>query len=546
VLAAVRQVRSHCRGDVTVPGTPVDNDSMGRARLLALSVGVVESLRPSLVPRTTKHQALVTAVCAGTAGLAAAPVTGLPVPRVRFLLGAGLAVAALRASGHVRAQRHSYPDWDRRPQNPALAIAAGSAAGWAIAHAPRAAIGLTGRAGVVLSGRRGGSGLAWSLAAAAGAGLTLAGAGAVAGKVALDRLREVGDRADPALQDPPPSPYVSGGQGSLVAYPTLARDGRRFVWFRTPAEQIQGLDGQAKEPLRVYVGVGTAATVDQRVDLAMKELERLGAFDRANLLIMSPAGSGYADYVAAEAIECFTRGDCASVVVQYGLLPSMLSLPAVPLGARTVRTLLDRIDERVGSQAQRPRILMYGESLGARVAQEALRLDPPRVDSAGRVTGLDALVSVGTPGGPSLRNDLLHSPGVVHLDRWQQLTGAENAQLWFIDHDADPVVRWEGALAWRFPYWLRRPRGRNVPDDMKWLPLLTWWQVIFDLVFAAQQQSGAFRSIGHDYRADLPAVLAAVVGRGADVEKVAALLATREVRRDAITSAVTTGSLPPY
>ena len=385
----------------------------------------------------------------------------------------------------------------------------------------------------------------WGAAAAATTLVGVAGAGAVAAKLALDALHGVGTRADPALAAAPDSPYVSGGPASQVAYDTLARDGRRFVWFRTPAAQIRTVDGQAMEPIRVYVGLESANTVEQRVDLAMGELERLGAFERANLLIMSPAGSGYADYVAAEAIECFTRGDCASVVVQYGVLPSMLSLPRIPLGANTVRLLLDRIDERVAGLQPRPNVLMYGESLGAEVAQEALQRAPSRVDETGRVEGLEALVSVGTPGGPSLRDALRHSPDVVHLDRWQQLTGDERAQLWFVDHDADPVTRWDRALAWRRPYWLRRPRGRNIPDDMGWLPVLTWWQVIFDLVFAAQQQSGVFRSIGHDYRADLAPILAAVVGRGADVDKVAALLARREVERDDITSARTTGSLPP-
>ena len=97
---------------------------------------------------------------------------------------------------------------------------------------------------------------------------------------------------------------------------------------------------------------------------------------------------------------------------------------------------------------------------------------------------------------------------------------------------------------WRRPAWLRGPRGRNVPADMQWLPVLTWWQVIFDLIFAAQQQSGVFRSVGHDYRADLGPILAAVVGRGADVAKVEALLAQREIERDSVTVTVTTGSLP--
>lgn len=42
---------------------------------------------------------------------------------------------------------------------------------------------------------------------------------------------------------------------------------------------------------------------------------------------------------------------------------------------------------------------MYGESLGARVAQEALSSQPRSVDDGGRVQGVDAVVSVGTPVG---------------------------------------------------------------------------------------------------------------------------------------------------
>jgi len=514
--------------------------------MLAMSFAVVESLRPTLVPRRTKHQAMVTAACAATAGLALAPVASRRLPANRRLLAGGLTVAVVRALHHVRAQRESYPDWDPRPQNPVVAVGMGALGGWAVARAPGVAAGMARAAGEALARRRGGPAGAWTAGVAAAAGVVLTAAGTMAGGRALDHLRDVGTRADPALREPPGSPYVTGGPGSQIDYDTLARDGRRFVTFRTPAEQIRTVDGQGAEPLRVYIGVESANTPEQRVDLAMRELERLGAFDRGTLLIMSPAGSGYADYVAAEAIECLTRGDCASVVVQYGVLPSMLSLPRVDLGARTVRLLLDRIDDRVARQGRRPRVIMYGESLGARVAQEALQRSPSRVDATGRVRGVDALVSVGTPGGRSLRNELLHSSDVVHLDRWEQMTGTERAQLWFIDHDADPVTRWDGRLAWRRPDWLRGPRGRNVPADMNWLPVLTWWQVIFDLVFAAQQQSGVFRSVGHDYRADLGPILAAVVGRGADVEKVEALLAQREIERDRRTATVSTGSLPPH
>jgi uncharacterized membrane protein len=69
---------------------------------------------------------------------------------------------------------------------------------------------------------------------------------------------------------------------------------------------------------------------------------------------------------------------------------------------------------------------------------------------------------------------------------------------------------------------------------MAWLPVLTWWQVLFDLTFAAQQQSGVFHSIGHDYRADLAPILARVLDAQMDVDAVSRLLAVREVARDEI------------
>lgn len=532
-------------GEATAGGDR-ENTQVTTVQIAAMALGAVESLRPTLVPRTTKHQVLVTGSCVATMGLLGLPARRTPVPGPGWLVAATSALALVRAAKHVKAQRGAYPAWDPRPQHAVAAVVAGSLAGVALAHGPVAAGSALGRAGRTLAGDRGGSAGFWATAVALGALAGFSAVGTTGATSALRRLREIGNKADEALVDPPHDDFVSGGPASGIAYDTLARDGRRFVSLRTPAELIRSVDGQAMEPIRVYAGLHSADSVEQRVELAMADLERLGGFERSTLLIMSPAGSGYADYVAAEAIECFSRGDCASVVVQYGVLPSMLSLGRVELGARTVRLLLDRIRQRVAGRDSAPRILMYGESLGARVAQEALQRSPALVDDEGRVEGIEALVSVGTPGGPSLRNDLLRSPHVVHLDRWQQMNGDERAQLWFIDHDADPVTRWDGALAWRFPYWLKAPRGRNVPDDMAWLPVLTWWQVIFDLVFAAQQQSGAFRSVGHDYRADLAPVLSRVVGAGADVDKVADLLARREVERDQLTTSPIAGTLPPH
>lgn len=500
---------------------------VNRLGILAITATAVESLRPTLVPRGTLQQTLVTGSCVATVALATQPVGGIRVPR--WVVPAALAVGAWRASVHRRAAVGSYPDWEPRPQNTVAAVGGGVVAGVTIASLPRWGARASLWAGERIAARRGGPAGLWAAGLGAAAVGVLGATGAACASIGLAKLREIGNRADPALVDAPVSEFVSGGPASAVDYSTLARDGRRFVSLRTPAAEIATVDGQAMEPIRVYVGLHTAATVEDRVDIAIAELERLGGFERANLLVMCPAGSGYADYVAAEAIECLTRGDVASVVIQYGVLPSMLSLGRVGLGARTQRLLLDRIRQRATG-----RVIVYGESLGARVAQEALEQTPTLVDEDGTVAGVDAVVSVGTPGGPSLRNRMLDNPSVIHLDRWQQLAGSDKATLWFVDHDADPVTKWDGALATRYPYWLRRPRGRNVPDDMSWLPILTWWQVIFDLAFAAQQQSGQFHSVGHDYRADLAPILAAVLQQPADVPAVQKLLEVREVARDEV------------
>lgn len=503
------------------------------------------------MPRGTKQQSALTASTVSVAAVAGrvAEAAGLRPPW--WAVGLVGAAALPRAYAHHSVQRTGYSQWPQRSQNMVVATSVGVGAGLAVAALPDLTVRAVGAGGRAAARRWDGSPALWSagLLAAAAAG------GALVGKTAWRRLHTSlvadGVRPDAALTDPPGDPYVSGGPASLVAYGTLARDGRRFVSFRTPAAQIADTcpDEPVQEPIRVFVGLASADSVAARVDLAMTELERFGAFDRSTLLIAVPAGSGYANYVAVEAVECLARGDCAAVCIQYGLLPSMFSLGRVDLGAQTVRALIDRVEQRLAGRAQRPRVVMYGESLGAKVAQRALQATPGMVDAAGCVRSVDALLSVGTPGGRSLRTDRLGDPGSVFLDRWQQVPRlAGPAALWFLDHDADPVNTWDMSVAWRRPEWLRRrPRGRNVPDEMGWLPLLTWWQMVFDVTFAAQQQSGDFRSVGHDYRADLTRVVAAACFPGADVEVQAIedLLSARERRRDAVIGVPPETFIPP-
>ena len=84
----------------------------------------------------------------------------------------------------------------------------------------------------------------------------------------------------------------------------------------------------------------------------------------------SPTGVGYVNYVMAEALEYLTRGDCTVVVPQYAYVPSALALnkteEGVELQAAVIQAIARRLDEL--APVNRPRIVQFGESLGAQVA----------------------------------------------------------------------------------------------------------------------------------------------------------------------------------
>ena len=68
-----------------------------------------------------------------------------------------------------------------------------------------------------------------------------------------------------------------------MPFDTLSKQGRRFVWTVTSRREDPRGDGRgrrASPPIRVYVGLESAATEEERVALVLDELERTGAFER--------------------------------------------------------------------------------------------------------------------------------------------------------------------------------------------------------------------------------------------------------------------------
>jgi uncharacterized membrane protein len=337
----------------------------------------------------------------------------------------------------------------------------------------------------------------------------------------LNRRAETGGSAiDAVYTSPPDAETVSGGPASMVAWPSLSREGVRFVNLALTREEIADVTGapiaEVKAPVRAFVGLASGETVDVRVDLVMEELERLGGFERSVLCVASPTGSGYVNYVAIETLEYLTRGDCATVALQYSLRPSFLSLDRVSMGREQNRALLHALEWRLRSlpEGRRPRLVGFGESLGAHTMQDAFLHEG--VSGLHRV-GMDRALFLGTPAESKWAKQWHLDPKKTDPDsevaevashaEWLALSLDDRARRRYVllSHHEDPITRFEPALVVQEPSWLgpaaSRPPG--VSHLASWYPLTTFVLTLVDVKNAMNVTPGTFFARGHDYRADL-------------------------------------------
>ncbi|GEL94447.1 alpha/beta-hydrolase family protein [Cellulomonas composti] len=348
------------------------------------------------------------------------------------------------------------------------------------------------------------------------------------------RTAEAGGAAiDVAYTSPPVAATVSGGPASGVTWSSLSREGVRFVNMALGVDEIAKVTGaapeQVKAPVRAFVGLASAPTVDARVDLVMRELEQLGAFERKVICVASPTGSGYVNYVAIETLEYLTRGDCATVALQYSLRPSFLSLDRVSMGREQNRALFHALTWRLRSipEESRPLLVGFGESLGAHTLQDAFLHEGVR--GLHRV-GMDRALFVGTPAGSAWakqwRLDAERSDPdgeAVEVASWAEWAAQDEdrrvAQRYFLlSHHEDPITRFDGALAVQQPDWLgpveQRPPG--VSRLAAWYPLVSFVLTLIDVTNAMTTVPGVFVARGHDYRADLAQMVAVAYGLDVD------------------------------
>lgn len=425
------------------------------ATSLAVGVGAAVSLAPGLLPRTATAQGLLTGVLVAAA-LAAAAGVRMVVRRngsegseawraVAFGLGVlavGVSVAHARQWQNALRAAMGLPDTDL----------------W---YWPRCLLGAALVVGVLVGVARGFRWVWRRLGAARGVGLVVV-AVLAAQFVLLPTVAEWRRSAyaaanaamDPAVVQPV-SASRSGSAVSAVSWPSLGVEGRRFV------------TGSPSRSVRVYVGLESAPDLAARVDLAVRELERSGGLTRGNLVVVVPTGSGWIDARAAAGLDERFGGDVALVGLQYSEAPSWATfLFGRAAAEKSARALFTAVEQRVGELGGRPKLYLYGQSLGAAAGSAIFTGEE---DQRHRIC---AAVWAGPPANR------------VH-----------RAHATVLANSSDPVVRWSLRLLWRAP---DLTGTRDDAPRPGWLPVISFVQTSVDLLGALAPPPGH----GHRYGID--------------------------------------------
>lgn len=336
-------------------------------------------------------------------------------------------------------------------------------------------------------------------------------------------LSKGGGAVEPGMLTPPQAPEITGSPASGVDWLKVTREGARWLGMALEPASINSIMGvdNAMQPIRVYASLDMTSSDEERASMLLAEIDRTKALERKAFALFSPTGSGYVNYVATETFEYLMLGDCASAAIQYSVLPSALSLTRVPTGTSQTEMVMKGIVERLlhMPKNKRPKIFLFGESLGSQVSEEMFR-------GTGALglngTGIDAALWIGTPAATVWRQQIWGDrtiaeapqigPGSIYLPRalpdWRALSDDERSKIRYLllQNGDDPIPKFGSQVAWRKPDWLgpndRRPFG--APKGTYWMPGVTFLTTFFDMQNALVPTPGTFAEGGHDYRDVLP------------------------------------------
>ncbi len=337
----------------------------------------------------------------------------------------------------------------------------------------------------------------------------------VIARLALDAADRVFLSMDQIIDEgvaQPTEPSASGSAESLVAWDTVGRYGKEFIAAGPTREQISEFRGAtAMRPLRVYVGLASRETEEERAELALQELVRAGGFDRSLLVVATPTGTGWLDPGAVDTLEYLHGGDTAIVSMQYSYLPSWLTILVDPERSReSAKALFDAVYAHWTKlpRAERPKLYLHGLSLGS-LGSAA---------SADLLTVFEDPVQGGVWSGPPFPNThwshataARNADSPMWLPRFRdgsilRFTGRESSidnggSRWgpmrfvYIQHASDPMSFFSPNLLYHKPDWLIGERGPDVSPYLSWYPIVTFLQLGFDLPMATTVPHG----YGHNY-----------------------------------------------
>ena len=329
---------------------------------------------------------------------------------------------------------------------------------------------------------------------------------------ALDRRYMAGEARYDSTMQQPGSAHRSGVPESLVGWETLGMQGRSFVTQAPGVAELSDFSGKtALEPIRVYVGRRSAGSVARRAELAVAELERTGAFRRELIVVVTPTGTGWVDPYAVAPLEYMYGGNTAAVAVQYSYLPSwILMLGNHDMANETSQLIIAAVHKRLQREpeATRPRLVIYGQSLGAFASEQAfaglddikrrtdgvLLVGPPSMSRMWPrfIEGRDAGSPIWRPvynGGETVRFgfdlDSLSEPETP----WSQ------PRVVYLQNTSDPVTWWSGDMLLERPAWMEQPTGPGISAKMRYYPVATFFRVTVDLMLGLSAPPG----YGHRY-----------------------------------------------
>jgi uncharacterized membrane protein len=288
--------------------------------------------------------------------------------------------------------------------------------------------------------------------------------------------------------------------------------GRRFIASGPTATEIGAVSGRpARDPVRVYVGLGSGDTAQARARLALDELKRQHGFERKVLIVITPTGTGWIDPAAMDTVEYLHHGDVASVAMQYSYLNSPLSLLFQPeYGAEAARALFAEIYGYWTTlpKDKRPKLYLHGLSLGALNSEISAELfetigDPiagalwSGAPFASRIwRSITDNRNRGTPAWlPEFRDGRFvrfmnqNGPTVPADAPWGPM------RVVYLQYASDAITFFAYRDAYQAPAWMNAPRGPDVSPELRWYPIVTMLQLALDMAVATNTPMG----FGHVY-----------------------------------------------